>query len=193
MKVARRRCFLFLLLSLAAGAVCSATSEQYLSDEAVSVQFVDDTYRGNLTFEVAVPPALALEVLTDFERMVDFVPNLQVSRILGREGNVFLIAQQGKAQFGPFSFKFESERRVELFADGRLVSQAISGSTKKMLSEVRTLKTRGGTRIDYQIEMIPGRWLPSTFGVSFMRHELAEQFSALAGEMLRRQQQRALK
>ena len=44
-----------------------------------------------------------------------------------------------------------AQRRIELFADGRLLAEALSGSTK------------------------------------FMRHELAEQFSALLREMERRQ------
>ena len=47
-----------------------------------------------------------------------------------------------------------------------------------------------GTSLNYHIEVTPERWLPSSFGTSFMRHELAEQFTALAREMERRHKSR---
>ena len=161
-----------------------------VDENDVVVDYRDGAYFGHLHLRVAVPLALAIEVLTDFDHMAEFVPNLISSRILSREGNVYRIAQQGRANFGPFSFKFQSERRVELTADGRLLAQAISGSTKSMHSELRLQAIPAGTRLDYQIEMVPDRWLPASLGVTFMRHELAEQFSALRHEMDRRNRQR---
>lgn len=162
-----------------------------LTADDVAVDYHDGAYSGRLSLRVAVPPALAIEVLTDFDHMASFVPNLVSSRILVHTGNVYRIAQQGIANFGPFSFRFESERRVELFPNGRLVSQALSGSTKSMHSELQVQPAGTGTRLDYRIDMVPDRWLPSVIGVRFMRDELAEQFSALAHEMERRQQGRA--
>jgi len=160
------------------------------AEEDVTVDFRNGTYFASLNFRVPVPSQVALEVLTDFDHMAKFVPNLTGSKLLERSGNVFRIAQQGKADFGPFSFPFESERRVELFPEGRLVSQALSGTARYMQSELHVQATGGGSRIDYRIEMLPDRWLPSVIGVSFMRHELAEQFTALAREMMRRQKLR---
>jgi hypothetical protein len=56
-----------------------------------------------------------------------------------------------------------------------------------MHSELRVQAAEGGARIDYQIEIVPDQWVPSSIGVRFMRHEMAEQFSALIREMERRQ------
>ena len=158
-----------------------------ISDEDVAVEYRDGTYFTNLSLRVFAPPAQVLEVLTDFEHMADFVPNLVSSRVVSRSGNIFRIQQQGNAVFGPFSFPFESERRIECFPDGRLVAQALSGSTKYMRSELRYQGVAGGTHIDYRMEVVPDRWIPSSMGVNLMRHELAEQFSALAREIARRQ------
>ena len=157
-----------------------------IEPENVAVDYRNGVYFADLSLQVAVPPALAREVLTDFDHMAAFVPNLLSSRLLSRSGNVYHIAQQGRARFGPLSFAFESERRIELRPDGRLVSQALSGSTKYMRSELAVQAANGGTSINYHIEMSPDRWLPSGIGASFMRHELAEQFTALAHEMERR-------
>lgn len=158
-----------------------------LSDDDVAVEYRDGTYISSLSLRVVAQPAQVLEVLTDFEHMADFVPNLIASRVVSRSGNVYRIHQQGNAVFGPFSFPFESERRIEWFPEGRLVAQALSGSTKYMRSELRYQGGAGGTRIDYRMEVIPDRWIPSGMGVNLMRHELAEQFSALAREIARRQ------
>lgn len=177
---------LFVLLALS-GACAADTPSGALSDDDVSVEYRDGTYVASLGLRVLASPTLVQEVLTDFDHMADFVPNLIASRIVSHSGNVFRIHQQGKAVFGPFSFPFESERRIEWFPEGRLVAQALSGSTKYMRSELRYQGVAGGTRIDYRMEVIPDRWIPSSVGVSLMRHELSEQFSALANEMARRQ------
>jgi len=161
-----------------------------IASENVTVDYRNGIYFADLGLQVAVPSATAIEVLTDFEHMASFVPNLVSSRIISRTGNVYVIAQQGKAHFGPLSFSFESERRIELHPDGRLISQALSGSTKYLRSELTVQGAAGGTSLIYHIEVTPERWLPSSFGTSFMRHELAEQFSALAREMERRHKSR---
>lgn len=158
-----------------------------LGYDDVDVDYRDGTYFASLSFPVAVSPATALDVLTDFDHMVGVVPNLESSRIVSRSGKVYIIEQRGKADFGPFSFRFESRRRIQLFPDGRLVADGLSGSTKYMHSELKVQAQGGGARVDYQAEMIPDRWLPSSLGVGFMRHELAEQFGALRREMERRQ------
>ena len=59
-----------------------------------------------------------------------------------------------------------------------------------MRSELAVQGTAGGTSLNYHIEMTPERWLPSSLGTNFMRHELAEQFTALAREMERRHKSR---
>jgi len=176
-----------LMLLILPVALAAETPSGGVIDEDVTVEYRDGSYFASLNLRVLASPAQALEVLTDFEHMADFIPNLIASHVVSRSGNVYRIHQQGKAVFGPFSFPFESERRIEWFPEGRLVAQALSGSTKYMRSELRYQGVAGGTHIDYHMEVIPDRWIPSSVGVNMMRHELAEQFSALAHEMARRQ------
>ena len=181
---------LLLLWLFCLAGVAAADGSPLLADDEVAVDYRAGTYFASLSLRVAATPAVALEVLTDFEHMAAFMPNLTSSRLVSRSANVYWVVQHGKADFGPFSFPFESERRIELMADGRILAQALSGSTKSMRSELRYQAAGGGTRIDYKLEVEPDRWLPSVLGVNLMRHELAEQFSALAREMVRRQASR---
>jgi len=156
-----------------------------------AVDYRDGVYYGTLNLAVAVPPPIALEVLTDFEHMAEFVPNLSVSKVLAHEGRIFRIFQQGRANFGPLSFDFESERQIEVFPDGRLLSRGISGTSRYLRSELAIASLNDGIRLDYRIEMVPDRWLPPGIAIYFIRHELAEQFMALGREMERRQKLRA--
>ncbi len=187
-----RRFFAVLWLSLASLSQAESVPPALIDDD-VTVDYRNGTYFASLSLPVAATPAVVLAVLTDFDHMAAFIPNLSESRVIARSGNSYRIWQQGKAKFGPFSFPFESERQIEWFPEGRLVAQALSGSSKFMRSEMRYQATPEGSRIDYQLEVIPDRWLPSSIGVSFMRHELAEQFSALAREMERRQKARLMR
>lgn len=188
-----RRCFLILLpATLACLVSCSCLgAAPALAESDVAVTFENGMYRGRFTYLVPVAPPIAWEVLTDFDHMAEFVPNLESSRILGRDADSITFAQKGRIKFGIFSFGFESERRVEMRPrEGILLARALSGTAKHMASEMRLTSDSGGTRLDYRVEMIPGRWYPSSFGVSGMRHEMAEQFTAIAGEMLRRAEDR---
>jgi len=189
MSVVARTCralvFLFAVLGQPAFSLEPPTGG--LEDDDVEVDYRDGTYFASLAFQVAASPAVVIEVLTDFNHMVGIVPNLESSQIVSRQGNVFVIKQRGKANFGPFSFPFESLRQIELLPDGRILGRAIGGSTKHMRSELRVQAQGRGARVDYQIEVVPDRWLPSGLGVPFIRHEMAEQFTALIHEMERRQ------
>lgn len=172
-------------------AIGTAGSEPRLPEDEVEVIYENGMYVGRFGFVVAVPPPIAWEVLTDFDHMAGFIPNLESSRVITREEGGFRIAQSGKVEVGPFTFRFESERRLEARKrEGLLISRAVSGSAKHMLSEMRLTPEASGTRLDYRVEMVPERWIPSSLGVGLMRHELAEQFTAMTREMMRRQQRR---
>lgn len=168
-----------------------AGSQPNLTEDEVDTIYDNGIYRGHFTFLVPVPPRLAWEVLTDFDRMADFLPNVEHSRYVARDGNIAQVAQRGKLDFGPFTIRYESERRIEMHpAEGIILARATSGTTKHMQSEMRLTAQGQGTELNYRVEMIPDRWIPTSVGVTFMRHELAEQFSAIAREMVRRQESR---
>lgn len=178
-------------LCLVSVSLAASPLQPTLAEDDVETIFDNGTYRGNFRFHVPVPLKTAWEVLTDFDRMADFVPNVESSRYVSREGNNALVAQRGKLDFGPFTIRYESERRIEMRpAEGVILARAVGGTTKYMQSEMRLLADARGTELNYRVEMIPDRWIPSGIGVGFMRHELAEQFSAIAREMVRRQEGR---
>lgn len=183
----RRRLLALPLSCLLPGVALAAPPPGQLGEDEVEVSYDRDTYVGRFSFVVPVPQAIAWEVLTDFEHMAGFVPNVEESRIVEREANTLQVAQRGKLDFGPFSMRFESVRRIEMRRrEGILLSRGIAGSARRLESEMRLTPEAAGTRLSYRLEMVPDRWLPSSLGMGFLQHELAEQFTAIAREMLRR-------
>ena len=167
---------------------CAPAQAAAAADIDIVVDYRDGRYSGSLRMQVPVQPATALAVLTDFDHMAEFIPNLTASRITLRNGNVLRVTQEGKADFGPFSQRFISERRVEILPEGRVLARALSGSVKSMESELRLHPAGpGATLVEYRIVSVPDFWVPSSIGTRFLHHELEEQFTAIAREMERRE------
>ncbi len=133
-----------------------------------------------------VPQSLAFDVLTDVDHMAEWVPNLRQSRIVSREGNVVLIEQVGLAQFGLLSFSFSTERRLVLNPPTTIDAVQLRGSANRYNSSLRLTPETGGTRLDYHAQFEPGLLASIVLSREFMEHEIAEQFTAMIQEMVRR-------
>jgi uncharacterized membrane protein len=173
------------------GMLLSSIPSPALELGPVTVDTREGSFFGQLRCVVHAPLAIVRAVLTDFEHMPAFVPNLEHSQVLEHHGNVYRIRQRGTVHWGVFSQAFESERRIEWFPDDHLVSEGSSEAFRRVHSDMRLLASAEETTLDYRIEMTPTGWLPAFLGARFMRHELAEQFIALGREMERRAQLQA--
>ena len=185
-----RRSWLLFGLALSAAPLWAADGRAtWVLENDVDVDYRNGVYLANLSFKVPVKTVIVLDVLTDFEHMALFVPNLTQSHIVERVGKSYRVVQDGKARFGPFNVDFHSLRKIDVLPDGRLVSDSLPGSSSRSHSEMKVQALADGwTKLDYQLELEPSAWIPSSLGVGFLRHELIEQFEAMAREMLRRQQ-----
>lgn len=168
------------------GMLVSVASVQAFELGAVTVDAREGGFFGQLRCVVHAPVEIVRAVLTDFEHMPAFVPNLEHSQILEHHGNVYRIRQRGTVHWGVFSQAFVSERRVEWFPDDHLVSEGSSETFRRVRSDMRLFANAEETTLEYRIEMTPAAWLPAFLGTRFMRHELAEQFAAMGREMERR-------
>ena len=179
-----------LLAVLLLGLIASGPALAARSRVAVDVRRDGETFRIDAALYAPVPVDLAWEVLTDFERMELFVPNVRDSRIIAREGDRLTIAQRGVARFGPLTFAFESERLVEMSPRSQIRSTQVKGNMRRLESLTRFTSADGGTQLSYRVEVEPGAFFPAALTERFLVHEIEEQFEAIVAEMLRRQQRR---
>jgi hypothetical protein len=141
---------------------------------------------------IAVPAAVAWEVMTDYEHMTEFVPDLRESRVLnGRSTNRLRVLQKGSAKYGWFSRDWEIEREIDLAPPHEIRSRIIRGSAKRMTMRTRLVPTPRGVEVLYDVESVPAFWVPPLIGPLLMRAQVRRQLDVLADEMLRRHSRRA--
>ncbi|MBS0369185.1 MAG: SRPBCC family protein [Proteobacteria bacterium] len=173
------------LLALPCG---GQAAEPAVRDQDVHVERAYGGFVVDVVMHTPVRPAQAWAVLTDFEHMASFVSNLKSSRVLERSEGVLKVHQQGVARYGLFSANFESLREIRLMPYREIHAHGLGGNLQRMESLMRLEPEDGGTRLNYHAEALPGFWFPPMIGPALVRHETAEQFSAMLDEMRRRQE-----
>lgn len=190
MQKPRRRCLgaiFLLLLAPWCGVQAEEADAPLVADKDLQITRQGEGWLVEGSFTVPVAPVVAWAVLTDFEHMGRFLTNLSVSQVLERQGNVLQVEQRGTARFGLFSFKFQSLREITLTPASHIHARGLSGNIKHFISDLSVAEEGGATRLTYRAEMEPDFWLPAWLAPSLLRHEVAEQFSAMVREMVRRQ------
>ena len=146
----------------------------------------DDGYVATVVMFAPVPPGIAWNVLTDFENMHKWVPNVRESKVAARDGNTVTIEQKGVAKFGLLSFPYETARRMQLDPPASIQSTQVSGSMRRLGSLMKVSPDGAGTRLDYRLEIEPAGVAAAVMSKKFLQHELTEQFTAIVGEMVKR-------
>jgi len=160
-------------------------------DVIVAVREVGDGFFVEATVKAPVSRQTAWEVLVDYDHMTSILSNLTASQVARRNGNTLIVRQEGIARFGLFSYPFQVEREIRLEPMQRILTRNLSGSLKRMESEVRLKPSGNGSPvvIEYRAEFVFGSILAGLFAVSFLNHEVEEQFQSMLAEMKRRDAQ----
>lgn len=183
---------LFWLMALAAmlcpvQAAMTTDARSIVSDSDVRVEHSGGNFTVDLTMYAPVAPSLAWAVLIDFDHMVEFVPNLISSQVTERGDTVLKVVQKGVAHYGLFSTNFESTREIRMTPLREIRAHGIGGNIQRMESVMQLRAEGAGTRLTYHDEVLPGFWFPPFIGPALVRHQTAEQLSAMLQEMIRRQ------
>lgn len=165
---------------------CHAAGESPI--RSITVVYEGDTYITDAVMYAPVQGAVAWDVLTDFDRMANWVPNVKESKVLKRENNSVTIEQRGQAKFGAASFNYVTERQLEMNKPLSIKSVQTKGSLKRVESLMKVEPDGNGTRLVYHIEIIPNLLASAVMSKSFLEHEITEQFTAIIGEMTKRAQ-----
>lgn len=128
----------------------------------------------------------AWEVLTDYDHMAEFFPNLDSSKVVEQQGNRLRVEQTGKVGYGPLSFAFESVREIVLTPYSKVHSKAVGGTIKHGEAITRLVSEGHTTRIFYHSKSIPNTWVPPGIGPNLIAGRTREQFASLREEILRR-------
>jgi len=153
---------------------------------SVDITQDSDRYRADMVMLAPVPLNVAWDVLTDFDNMGRWVPNLKESKGTATDPNTVTVEQQGVAKFGIFSFPYTSVRQMQLDPKKTVKATQIKGSMRELQSLMTLTPDGSGTRLNYHLELVPQGPAALVLSKDFLDHELREQFAAIIGEMVRR-------
>jgi len=156
--------------------------------KSIEVVFEGDAYITNAVFQTSAPPNIAWDVLTDFDNLQKWVPNVTESKAVKRDENQVIVEQKGVARYGALRFPYTSQRKIELKQPTNIKTMQIKGSMKRVESTLLIEPEGKGTRIVYHLEIVPSFVAAGGMSKEFVEHEVREQFTAIVGEMARRVQ-----
>ena len=145
-----------------------------------------DTYVVNSVMFAPVGQSVAWDVLTDFDKLAGWVPNVAQSKATKREENTVIVEQRGVAKFGAASFPYVTERKIDLTPQTTIKTTQLKGSLRRVESTIQLEPDGKGTRINYHLEVVPSVLASTVMSRPFLEHEVTEQFTAIVGEMVRR-------
>ncbi|HTN50613.1 MAG TPA: SRPBCC family protein [Burkholderiaceae bacterium] len=155
-------------------------------DMQISVARRGEVFLVDAVFVAPVSQREAWSVLTDFDGMSRFVPNLDESRIADRDGERLRVEQRGIARWGPLTHAFTMVRDIQLEPIQQVRSNSVGGTMRQVQSLTQLAAVSGGTEVRHHIEFAVDTWMPDLLIEPFLRHEVREQFEAVVAEMLRR-------
>ena len=142
-----------------------------------------DSFEVEATALIKADVADAWKVLTDYDRLADFIPGMMESRVVSRDGFNVVVDQRGETSLLFFSFPMRVRLAIEEFPNDRIVSRAISGNFKE-LHGVYYLQARdAGMRLRYEGKFTPDFGVPPLIGTLVVRSTVAGRFSAMVREI----------
>jgi len=175
-------CLLAAMLLLAGNRSLAADSPI----RSIDVTYDGQTYVLTAVMFAPVAQAVAWDVLTDFDHMAQWVPNVSDSKVLKRDDNSVTIEQRGVAKYGAVSFPYVTERKIDMKPQGAINSLQTKGSLRRVASTLLLEPEGKGTRLTYHLEIEPSLLASALLSKDFLQHEFGEQFVAIIAEMVRR-------
>jgi len=135
-------------------------------------------------------PQQAWRVLTDYERLSQFVPDLLSSRVLSRNQNETLLEQQSRSGFLFVSVQVRMVVRIAERPPQALAVERVSGDMRHYAAHWRlepvSAVLGGGTRITFDGELEPDFPLPPLLGDAIVQANVKKMVEAVIAEIERR-------
>jgi uncharacterized membrane protein len=178
-----RRLFVLAALTTLLGAHATA---DMASDPDITVREDNGVYRVAATFGVSQPSSLAVAVLTDYEQIPRFMPDVRTSHVLHRGPDHVLVEQEAVAHLMMFS------KRIHLVLEVREGPGSIRfrdrcGKSFTSYEGSWTLTEKGGqTAISYELKAHPSFDVPEWLLKRLLKRDATRMIERLQVEIASR-------
>jgi ribosome-associated toxin RatA of RatAB toxin-antitoxin module len=182
--------FLFLLWGPAMHAQENPLHQTVHADAARISRDGQSFYEVSAAGFVRVTPQQAWRVLTDYERLPDFVPDLVASKVLSRNANETILEQSSEAGFLFVSQRIRMTMRIREQPFSTIDVFLVSGDMKHYAAHWELAATThdgvDGTRVTFNGMMEPDFFVPPLFGRSIVQANVRKMVQAVITEIERR-------
>jgi ribosome-associated toxin RatA of RatAB toxin-antitoxin module len=151
-------------------------------DVSVERHKTDDgnVYEVNARGAVGAAPDAVWRVLTDYERMPDFVPDLHSAKVLSRSGNQVVLEQTGTAHLLFFRRAIHLVVQVHEQPASQIDISLVEGDMKIYQCSWRLIAqpATGGTQVVYSGRMAPNFYVPGMLGANMLRADIRRMMAA---------------
>ena len=166
----------------------AATPDNGIADE-ISVHTARSADGKAIQAEVVlglpVDHAVVWAVLTDYENMPRFVPDIRATRVIHSEPGRKRVEIEGVARFLFMDFPISTTVDAVYHPAGTIAVDSVAGNLA-IRGIVRVLGEGGYTRVDYRVRIAPDFWLPPLIGNFLIGRVIKRQFEGMVAEMHRR-------
>ena len=149
----------------------------------------DQVYRIASNGTVAATPAVVWRILTDYNHLADYLPNLDSTRVVSRNGDTVIVEQLGTARFLFFSRAIRLVVQVRERAPDRIDISLIDGDMKVYRASWELIPLAGatGTRLVYTATIVPKFDVPGIVGTDAVRKDIGRMMAAVLLRLDRRE------
>ncbi len=136
---------------------------------------------------VAASAATAWSILTDYERVPEFVPGIRVSRVIEVNGSSKVLEQQGEMLANNMRMFYQGTMRVTEEPPDQIGVQFLTGTFSNMQGQWLITGKRAPVKLGYRLDYDAMTPYPSPIMVGMIQQQVALWVSSLAAEMERRE------
>lgn len=174
----------FLIILLLACALPAGAAAMALAVERVDGPDGASVYQITSSGTVAAAPAAVWRILTDYDHMADFVPDLQSARVVSRNGDMVVIEQQGAARFLFFSHPIHLVVQAHEQAPHKIDVGLVDGDMRVYRCSWELVPLAGGgTTVLYTAAIAPKFYVPGLVGASMVRKDIARMMAAVLARL----------
>jgi carbon monoxide dehydrogenase subunit G len=185
--VRRRAGPLFLLLLLLLADALRGAAAASVDRISVETDGQGELITVTASADMQVDPRTVWAVISDYDRLAEFIPGMRSSRVIQRDGDQVLVEQTGEFGFLFFRQPVEVRLSVAESPPRRIVAHAVGGNLRSLEGRYVVDSLPGGeVRLSYSGRLVSGFQVPPFVSRMAVRSTMARQFQALVQEIVRR-------
>jgi carbon monoxide dehydrogenase subunit G len=129
---------------------------------------------------------IAWTVLSDYDHLANFIPDIKSSRVVSRDGNTLRVEQKGDVGF--FFYREPVNVLLEVHEEppSRITARGVEGNIQQLETRYELRPLDAGVRLDYAGRFVPDFSIPPLIGMPILSRLIERRFRAMVEEIQRR-------